>query len=49
MRLNKKIYLLGKNILTNIKLIFNLGMVELFPSSPIMAQWWSFFHQGSMV
>ena len=40
MRLNKKIYLLGKNILTNIKLIFNLGsMVEFFPSSPIMAQW----------
>jgi hypothetical protein len=47
MRLNKKIYLLGKNILTNIKLIFNLGsMVEIFPSSLIKAQWWRFFHQA---
>jgi hypothetical protein len=46
MRLNDKKYLLEKNILTDIKLVFYLGMVEFFPSSPIMAQWWSFFHQA---
>ena len=39
MRLNKKNYLLEKNILTDIKLVFYLGMVELFPSSLNKAQW----------
>ena len=40
MRLNKKIYLLGKNILTYIKLIFNLGDGGAFSIKP---------NQGSMV